>query len=133
MRIVAFARLAAVTVRSSKVVHSNSHPALAATGSNTSRTIARRSSTENIGVFPGWTPMAATRRSQRPQADPVPAVRADRGMPIFARPLNQFAGRPDTSRPALFRPLPGDETKLCPDETTLALREEVRKPALCIG
>jgi len=32
---------------------------------------------------------------------------------------------------AVFRPLPGDETKLCRDETTFAAGEDIRKPALC--
>src|SRR6202051_5333170 len=44
------------------------HPALVATGPNTSLIISRRSSAENSGFFPGWIPMATTSRSHRPTA-----------------------------------------------------------------
>lgn len=49
-----------VTDRSSNVTASSTQPALAATGPQTSWSIFSRSSVENSGFLPGWTPIATT-------------------------------------------------------------------------
>ncbi len=64
----------------------------------------------------------------------VPRIDADRRTLIFRLPLNQFLRRRVSLRvPAVFHPLPGDETKLGRDETIFGGGEDIRKPELRIS